>query len=103
MKAGTPEATPRAEVGARRMRMVGLDVEAAIVGDPDPFAVVGDALQAEEFDDPGGGCSFEIPDSPQRFRKLLAVPPGNPHFGEQRPFCRPTDGDRELVGPTGPA
>ena len=51
MKAGGPEAAPRAEVGDRRMRMAGLEVEAAIVGDPDPLAAVGDALRAEEFDE----------------------------------------------------
>ena len=34
MKAGGAEALPRAEIGARRMRMAGLDLEQTIIGDP---------------------------------------------------------------------
>jgi len=51
MKAGEPEAFPRAETGARRMRMAGLDLRETIVGDPDPLAAIGDALRAHEFDE----------------------------------------------------
>lgn len=51
MKAGWSEAIDRAERAADRMRESGLDLEETIVGDPDPFAAVGDALHAREFDE----------------------------------------------------
>jgi hypothetical protein len=51
MKAGWSEAVGRAERAAARMREEGLDLVEAIVGDPDPFAAVGDALHAREFDE----------------------------------------------------
>lgn len=80
MKAGGPEAAPRAEVGARRMRMAGLEVEAAIVGDPDPLAAVGDALRAEEFDElvvstlPRGVSRWLRMSLPHRLRRMTDLP-----------------------------
>jgi hypothetical protein len=51
MKAGWSEAVGRAERAAIRIRESGLELEEAIVGDPDPFAAVGDVLHAREFDE----------------------------------------------------
>ena len=51
MKAGWAEAVDRAERAAERMRGSGLELDETIVGDPDPFAAVGDVLHAREFDE----------------------------------------------------
>jgi hypothetical protein len=51
MKAGWSEAVGRAARAAGRMRGSGLELEETIVGDPDPFAAVGDVLHAREFDE----------------------------------------------------
>lgn len=51
MKAGWSEAVGRAERAAVQIRQDGLELEEVIVGDPDPFAAVGDALHAREFDE----------------------------------------------------
>jgi hypothetical protein len=51
MKAGWADAVIRAEHAADRMRESGLELEETIVGDPDPFAAVGDALHARGFDE----------------------------------------------------
>lgn len=51
MKAGWREAVSRAERAAARIRRSGLELEETIVGDPDPFAAVGDVLHAREFDE----------------------------------------------------
>jgi hypothetical protein len=51
MKAGWTEAVSRAERAAGRIRGSGLELEEAIVGDPDPLAAVGDVLHAREFDE----------------------------------------------------
>jgi len=51
MKAGWSEALGHAARAAGRMRGSGLELEEAIVGDPDPFAAVGDALHARQFDE----------------------------------------------------
>jgi len=51
MKAGWSDAVIRAEHAAGRMRESGLELEETIVGDPDPFAAVGDALHARGFDE----------------------------------------------------
>lgn len=50
MKAGWSEAIGRAERAATRIRQAGLELEEVIVGDPDPFAAVGDVLHVREFD-----------------------------------------------------
>ena len=80
MKAGGPEALPRAEIGARRMRAAGLDLEATIVGDPDPVAAVGDALRSREFDEvivstlPRGVSRWLRLSLPHRLRRMTDVP-----------------------------
>jgi hypothetical protein len=51
MKAGWAEAAGRAEQAGGRFRHSGLVLDEVIVGDPDPFAAVGDALHAREFDE----------------------------------------------------
>lgn len=51
MKAGWAEAAGRAERAGDRIRESGLELEEVIVGDPDPFAAVGDVLHAREFDE----------------------------------------------------
>jgi len=50
MKAGWSEAALRAERAGGHMRRQGLELEEVIVGDPDPFAAVGDVLHARQFD-----------------------------------------------------
>jgi hypothetical protein len=50
MKAGWAEAAGRAERAGGHIRRSGLELEEVIVGDPDPFAAVGDALHARQFD-----------------------------------------------------
>ncbi len=73
---------PRAEIGARRMRMSGLAVETAIVGDPDPFAAVGDALRTREFD--------ELSSRPSPRHLTLAPPqPAPPPAADDRPARPP--------------
>jgi len=51
MKAGWSEAAGRADRAGSRIRGAGLELEEVIVGDPDPFAAVGDVLHAREFDE----------------------------------------------------
>jgi hypothetical protein len=51
MKAGWGEAARRAERAGGRIRQSGVELEEVIVGDPDPFAAVGDVLHAREFDE----------------------------------------------------
>lgn len=80
MKAGWPEAISRAEVAAERMRLSGIDLERAIVGDPDPFAAVGDALHGEEFDEvivstlPRGASRWLRRSLPDRLRRTTDIP-----------------------------
>lgn len=51
MKAGWSEAAGRAERAGGHIRRAGLELEEVIVGDPDPFAAVGDVLHAREYDE----------------------------------------------------
>jgi hypothetical protein len=51
MKAGWGDAVARAERAAARIAGEGLELEETIVGDPDPFAAVGDVIHAREFDE----------------------------------------------------
>jgi hypothetical protein len=51
MKAGWSEAALRADRAGNRMRQAGLELEEVIVGDPDPFAAVGDVLHARRFNE----------------------------------------------------
>ena len=80
MSAGWPEAAARAERAARRMRECGLELEEAIVGDPDPFAAVGDVLHCRRFDEvivatlPRGVSSWLKLGLPGRLRRLTELP-----------------------------
>jgi len=80
MKAGSREAAPRAGAGVRRMRMAGLEIEAAIVGDPDPFAAVGDILRTSQFDEmvvatlPHGVSRWLRLSLPHRLRRITDLP-----------------------------
>jgi hypothetical protein len=80
MKAGGEEALPRAEIGARRIQAAGLDLEATIVGDPDPIAAVGDALRTHRFDEvvistlPRGISRWLRLSLPHRLRRMTDVP-----------------------------
>jgi hypothetical protein len=51
MHSGWPEAVGRAQRASARLKDAGLDLEETIVGDPDPFAAVGDVLHARRFDE----------------------------------------------------
>jgi len=51
MKAGWSDALSRAERVAILARKERLELEETIVGDPDPFAAIGDVLHARDFDE----------------------------------------------------
>lgn len=80
MKAGGSEAASRAENGAARMRMSGIEVDAALVGDPDPAAAAGDVLGSERFDEvivstlPRGVSRWLRLSLPHRLRRLTDLP-----------------------------
>jgi hypothetical protein len=80
MKAGGPEAELRAKQGAHRMRSCGLEVDAAAVGDPDPFAAVSDVLLTNRFDElvvstlPHGVSHWLRLSLPHRLRRLTDLP-----------------------------
>jgi hypothetical protein len=102
MKAGWPEAIERAELAVERMRLAGLDLEGAIVGDPDPFAAVGDVLHSRGFDEvivstlPRGVSRWLRLSLPGRLRRSTELPvtqvTAHPRLG------RPQPRDREPVG-----
>jgi hypothetical protein len=80
MSAGWPEAVARAERAQRRLRARGLELEETIVGDPDPFAAVGDVLHRRRFDElivvtlPRGLSSWLKLGLPARLRGLTDLP-----------------------------
>ena len=80
MSSGWPEATERAERAGARMRAAGLELEETIVGDPDPFAAVGDVLHCRRFDElivatlPRGVSSWLRIGLPGRLRRLTDLP-----------------------------
>lgn len=80
MKAGWSEAVARAERAAARIRQAGLGLEDVIVGDPDPFAAVGDVLHAREFDEvivsvlPRGLSKWLALGLPARLRRSIDLP-----------------------------
>jgi len=80
MKAGTVEAKRRAEVGVRKMVSAGLEVDLVIIGDPDPFAAVGDALRGRTFDEvvistlPRGVSRWLRLSLPHRLRRMTDLP-----------------------------
>jgi hypothetical protein len=67
MKAGWSEAVARADRAATRLRQAGLELDEVIVGDPDPFAAVGDVLHAREFD------AVVVSVLPRRISRWLAL------------------------------
>jgi hypothetical protein len=80
MKAGRSGAAARAESGAARMRMSGIEVDAALVGDPDPVAAAGDVLHGDRFDEvivstlPRGVSRWLRLSLPDRLRRAFTVP-----------------------------
>lgn len=80
MKAGAGDAIARAEASLRRLRLAGLDLQGAIVGDPDPFAAVGDALHSGDFDEvivstlPRGASRWLGLSLPDRLRRATDLP-----------------------------
>jgi hypothetical protein len=80
MSAGWPQAAERAERAAGRMRAAGLELEEAIVGDPDPYAAVGDVLHVRRFDEivvatlPRGLSTWLKVGLPGRLRRLTELP-----------------------------
>jgi hypothetical protein len=80
MTAGRPEAVARAELALRRMRLCGLDLERAIVGDPDPVSAVGDALHGDRYDEvivaaPWHGIAHRLRISlADRLQRMVDVP-----------------------------
>lgn len=80
MKAGWSDAVERAERAAARIRQAGLRLEDVIVGDPDPFAAVGDVLHAREFDEvlvsmlPRAISKWLALGLPSRLRRSIELP-----------------------------
>ena len=80
MKAGFSEAIGRAEIAADGMRTAGIEFDGAIVGDPDPFAAVGDVLHAGEYDEvivaaaPAGIAALLRPSLTGRLRRQFELP-----------------------------
>lgn len=80
MKAGGPVAVARAKAGARLMQGAGLDLERAVVGDPDPVSAVGDALQTGGYDEvivstvPSGISHWLRLSLPDRLRRATDIP-----------------------------
>ncbi|HKA66852.1 MAG TPA: hypothetical protein VKG03_02980 [Solirubrobacterales bacterium] len=80
MNSGWPEATARAERVARGIRRSGLELAETIVGDPDPFAAVGDVLHCRRFDEvivstlPRGVSAWLRIGLPGRLRRLTELP-----------------------------
>ena len=89
MSAGWPEAAARAERASRRLRAAGLQLDEVIVGDPDPYAAVGDVLHCRRFDEiivvtlPRGVSSWLKIGLPGRLRRLTDVPINR--IGVERP------------------
>jgi hypothetical protein len=80
MKAGWADAVARADRAAGRIREAGLELEETIVGDPDPFAAVGDVIHARGFDEvivsvlPRGISRWLALGLPSRLRRALDLP-----------------------------
>lgn len=80
MKAGWSEAVVRADRAAARIRAAGLPLEEVVVGDPDPFAAVGDVLHARAFDEivvsvlPKGISRWLALGLPARLRRAVDLP-----------------------------
>jgi len=80
MNSGWSEALARAKRAARQFRAAGLELEETIVGDPDPYAAVGDVLHIREFDElivatlPRGVSTWLKIGLPGRLRRLTDLP-----------------------------
>jgi hypothetical protein len=80
MKAGWAEAVTRADRAATQIRREGLVLDEVIVGDPDPFAAVGDALHSRQFDSvivsvlPRGISRWLALGLPARLRRAIDLP-----------------------------
>lgn len=80
MKAGLAAAAVRAEAGAHRLRLAGLMVSEAAIGDPDPAAAVTDALHAARFDEifvstfPAAVSTWLRLSLPHRLRRMTDLP-----------------------------
>lgn len=80
MKAGWSDAVVRADRAASRLREADLELEEVIVGDPDPFAAVGDVLHMREFDEvvvsvlPRGISRWLALGLPARLRRAVDLP-----------------------------
>jgi hypothetical protein len=67
-------------IASARIRQAGLELEETIVGDPDPFAAVGDALHARRFDEaivsvlPHGISKWLALGLPARLRRTHDLP-----------------------------
>ncbi len=80
MKAGWSGAVVRADRAAARLREADLELDEVIVGDPDPFAAVGDVLHMREFDEvvvsvlPRGISRWLALGLPARLRRAVDLP-----------------------------
>lgn len=94
MKAGWAEAVGRAEQAGERIRESGLELEETIVGDPDPFAAVGDVLHTREFDEvvvsvlPKAISGWLTLGLPARLRRAVDLPITQVN-GSAQPLGRP--------------
>jgi hypothetical protein len=100
MKAGWIEAVGHAESAAARIRQAGLELDEVIVGDPDPFAAVGDVLHVGDFDGvvvsvlPRAISSWLALGLPARLRRTTDLPVTQVTAQAQRQFAPPA---REAV------
>jgi hypothetical protein len=101
MKAGQSEAASRVEAGVARMRMSGLDVDVALIGDPDPLAAACDVLGGDKFDEvvvstlPRGVSRWLRLSLPHRLRRVTDLPVT--HVTAHRRAARAVSARREAV------
>jgi hypothetical protein len=80
MRSGWSEAVDRAGRAAERMRDAGLVLGETIVGDPDPFAAVGDVLHSRRFEEivlatlPRGISTWLRVGLPERLEHITELP-----------------------------
>lgn len=100
MKAGWSEAAGRADRAGSRIRQSGLELEEVIVGDPDPFAAVGNVLHARGFDEvvvstlPRTISRWLAVGLPARLRRTVDLPVSEVNA---QPLNRPVPVGREAV------
>lgn len=94
------QAARAAEIGVEALRAAGIDVEGAIVADPDPVLAVGDAVHARRFDEilvaapPPGLSALLRPSLAERLRRETDLPVAEltihpVHGGRPRPLGEP--------------